>query len=95
MRTFVCTIVIAGLLIACNDNDKSSTGPSIASTEDFTKTWKLGVALWTFHTFDFPQSLAKVDSSGLAYIEPNTFHKAGPELNDSLILQLSPAGIEK
>ena len=87
--------MIACLFIACNNNDKSSTGPSIASTEDITKTWKLGVALWTFHTFDFPQSLAKVDSSGLGYIEPNTFHKAGPELNDSLILQLSPAGIEK
>lgn len=95
MRTFVCTILIACLFIACNNNDKSSTGPYVASTEDITKTWKLGVALWTFHTFDFPQSLAKVDSAGLAYIEPNTFHKTGPELKDSLILQLSPAGIEK
>lgn len=57
--------------------------------------WKLGVALWTFHTFNFPESLEKVDSAGLTYIEPNTFHKAGPDLKDSLILQLSPAGIGK
>ena len=59
------------------------------------KNWKFGVALWTFHTVNFPESLDKVDSAGLKYIEPNTFHKAGPALKDSLILQLSPAGINK
>jgi sugar phosphate isomerase/epimerase len=53
------------------------------------------VALWTFHTVDFPASLDKADSAGLKSIEPNTFHKAGPELKDSLILQLSPAGVNK
>ena len=57
--------------------------------------WKLGIALWTFHTVNFPTSLAMVDSSGVRYIEPNTFHKTGPELNDSLVGQLSQAGIER
>jgi L-ribulose-5-phosphate 3-epimerase len=36
-----------------------------------------------------------VDSAGLKYIEPNTFHKTGPGLKDYMILQLSPAGIDK
>ena len=36
-----------------------------------------------------------MDSAGLKYIEPNTFHNAGPALKDSMILQLSTAGIEK
>src|SRR6476469_8345987 len=44
---------------------------------------------------NFPEALNKVDSAGLKYIEPNTFHKSGPELKDSLISQLSPAGINK
>ncbi|CAN5143760.1 hypothetical protein BH11BAC6_BH11BAC6_17010 [soil metagenome] len=53
------------------------------------------VALWTFHTVDFPKSLDEVDSAGVKYIEPNTFHKTGTQFNDSMILQLSPAGIQK
>ena len=35
------------------------------------------------------------DSAGLKLVEPNTFHSAGKELNDTLLGQLSPAGIEK
>jgi sugar phosphate isomerase/epimerase len=89
------------LLTACNnssDTTTAATSDSSAATTssvDPAKDWKFGIALWTFHTFNFPQSLDKVDSSGLKYIEPNTFHKAGPELKDSLILQLSASGIEK
>src|SRR4030095_10534741 len=57
--------------------------------------WKFGVALWTFHTGSCAHALAKVDSAGLKYIEPNNFTKTLPELNDSSIMQLSPAGIQK
>jgi sugar phosphate isomerase/epimerase len=53
------------------------------------------VALWTFHDVDFPTSLLRADSTGLEYIEPNTFHDAGPEFGDSLIGQLSLNGIDK
>src|SRR5213080_961618 len=87
---------IALLIVSCNNsqtanNSSSSTSDSVNNSKD----WKLGVALWTFHTVNFTESLDKVDSTGLKYIEPNTFHQAGPELRDSLILQLSPAGIDK
>jgi L-ribulose-5-phosphate 3-epimerase len=64
------------------------------STEE-NKDWKLGVALYTFHTFSFPEALAKADSAGVEYVEGFTFGKAGADLDDSLILQLSPAGIDK
>ena len=57
--------------------------------------WKLGIALWTFHTVNFPQSIAMVDSCGVRYIEPNTFHKTGPEFKDSVVGRLSPSSIEK
>jgi L-ribulose-5-phosphate 3-epimerase len=83
-------------IIACNDSDKTKVESDISpSIVDPAKDWKLGVALWTFHDVDFPTSLNRVDSTGLKYIEPNTFHSAGPELKDSVIMQLSPAGIEK
>src|SRR5574337_1103059 len=59
------------------------------------KDWKFGIALWTFHTGTFSDALNNVDSTGLKYIEPNNFTKTLPELNDSSLMQLSPAGIQK
>ncbi|WP_421799281.1 sugar phosphate isomerase/epimerase family protein [Haliscomenobacter sp.] len=62
---------------------------------DLTQIWKLGVCLYTFSNFSFPDQLAKVDSAGLTYVEGYTFGKAGVELKDSMIMSLSPFGIEK
>ncbi len=62
---------------------------------ELAQTWKLGVALWSFHTVSFPEELAKADSAGVEYVEGFTFGKAGAELKDSLIMTLSPTGIEK
>ena len=73
------------IFTACNRT------PSSVENND----WKLGVALYTFHTFSFPEALAKADSSGVKYAEGFTFEKAGADLDDSLVLQLSPAGIDK
>lgn len=96
-QSTILLAAIAVLLFACNDNATVSYPKSSDSTSAINpaKDWQLGVALWTFHTVNFPQSLDRVDSVGLKYIEPNTFHKTGAELNDSMILQLSPSGIDK
>ncbi len=95
MKTFLYSLVFAScFFFACN-NGETNTTTTDTTAGDVTKNWKFGVALWTFHTFNFPESLLKADSAGLKYIEPNTFHKAGPELKDSLIFQLSASGIEK
>lgn len=92
-------VLISFLFGACNNASQNSMADnntdSVITTVDPAKDWKLGVALWTFHTFNFPESLDKVDSAGLKYIEPNTFHKTGPELKDSVASVLSTAGIEK
>jgi len=85
-------------LSACNNSqpgNSSNADSSSTTAVDPAKDWKFGVALWTFHTVSFPASLDEVDSSGLKYIEPNTFHKAGADLKDSVISQLTPAGIDK
>ncbi len=57
--------------------------------------WKLGVALYSFHELSLPGELAKADSAGVHYVEGFTFGKAGPDVKDSLLGQLSPEGIEK
>jgi sugar phosphate isomerase/epimerase len=93
----VVLLLCASLFMASCDDETKTTNESntTGSATDPAKDWKFGVALWTFHTVNFPESLEKVDSAGLKYIEPNTFHKAGPDLKDSIISQLSPAGIAK
>ncbi|MEO7801165.1 MAG: sugar phosphate isomerase/epimerase family protein [Ginsengibacter sp.] len=94
------SIAVVAVNFFVNCNSTPSTTSITAATNNTTsvtnpKDWKFGLALWTFHTVDFPSSLDKVDSAGLKYIEPNTFHKAGPELKDSLIMTLSPSGVDK
>jgi L-ribulose-5-phosphate 3-epimerase len=97
-KTIVPLLSILLFFTACNNNAataKENTDSTATSSVDPAKDWKFGVALWTFHTFSFPEGLNKADSAGVKYIEPNTFSKAGPEFNDSSILQLSPTGVEK
>lgn len=70
----------------------SSAGLFAQSTNTKEK-WKLGVALYTFHQFSFPAQLANADSANIKLVEGFLFGKAGPELKDSMIMALSPAGI--
>lgn len=98
-------IIIAPLAVillffaACNSGQstksESKSDSTTTSSVDPVKDWKFGVALWTFHNVDFPKSLDKADSAGLIYIEPNTFHSAGPAFKDSSIGQLCAASVEK
>ncbi|RYY29661.1 MAG: sugar phosphate isomerase/epimerase, partial [Chitinophagaceae bacterium] len=75
--------ILFSLLVfySCNDQqppanpaDDSTAVINVNPGED----WKFGIALWTFHNMNFAESVDRVNSSGLKYIEPNTFHKAGP-----------------
>ena len=89
-KTITILACLALFFVAAAQSNKS-TNSSVSPTKD----WKFGIALWTFNTFSFSQSLDKVDSAGLQYIEPNNFTKTLPELKDSTLMQLSPAGIKK
>src|SRR6478609_10997330 len=86
------------LLNSCTDQQPAGEHQSdiaVAGAVSPAEDWKFGIALWTFHDVNFPESLKLVDSAGLKYIEPNTFHMAGPELKDTLVGKLSSAGLEK
>ncbi|MEJ7685066.1 MAG: hypothetical protein WKG06_45920 [Segetibacter sp.] len=91
MKKTITTLASLALFFAASAQLNKSTNSSVNPAKD----WKFGIALWTFHTFSFSQSLDKVDSAGLKYIEPNNFTKTLPELNDSSLMQLSPSGIKK
>src|SRR3954453_20429140 len=98
MKRTIALLACATLFFtACNNNSASNNNNADSTTNasvNPANDWNLGVALWTFHTVSFSQSLNMVDSAGLKYIEPNTFHNAGTELKDSAILKLSPSGID-
>lgn len=94
MRKVLFFALIVSILAACNSNEPSADSEQQVSVDSVYQ-WNFGVALWTFHNVDFPESLKMVDSVGLKLIEPNTFHSAGKELKDTLLGKLSPAGIEK
>ncbi|MES2647294.1 MAG: sugar phosphate isomerase/epimerase [Bacteroidota bacterium] len=96
IKSIFTLVILTMLFSACNNSTQTKATTSDAAAVDSSGNgWRFGVALWTFHTMNFPESLAKVDSAGVDYIEPNTFHSAGPELKDSMLGQLSYDGIEK
>ena len=72
----------------------SSTQSKKVSTPKGIDNWKLGLSLYTFSTMSFPEQLNYADSVGIKYVEGFTFAKAGADLKDSLITNLSVSGIE-
>ncbi len=91
MKKTIYLFTCLTLFLAASAQPTKRTNTSVNPVKD----WKLGVALWTFHTVSFSEALDKVDSAGVKYIEPNNFTKTLPELKDSSLMQLSPAGIKK
>ena len=83
----------AFLFSACSP--KKSAEVAVDSVAFSPDDWKLGIAFWTFHTFSWPEALEKIDSAGVDIVEAPTFFKAGKDLKDSLIADLSPAGMAK
>lgn len=56
--------------------------------------WKLGVELFSFNQFSFPEQLAKADSAGIHYVEAFSFGKSGVALKDSIIYDLSQQSLK-
>lgn len=96
MKNLILLLFLSPLLfISCKKQESQQEEQTHLAPADSMEQWKLGVAFWTFHTFSLPDAISKIDSSGVDYIEGVPFFKAGPELGDSLIGDLSPAGLQK
>jgi len=76
-------------------NTNSSSLKKKKGSKNVTQNWKLGIALYAFHTFPFNRQLELADSAGIKYVEGFSFAGAGPGFKDSMIMQLSSTGIEK
>ncbi|WP_214072215.1 sugar phosphate isomerase/epimerase family protein [Mucilaginibacter sp. dw_454] len=96
---FITSTDHTGLKIRPKSNQKTNTNiNSVKCKKSIIKKdeqWKLGIALYAFHSFSFPKQLALADSAGVKYVEGFSFASAGKEFRDSMIMQLSPAGINK
>jgi sugar phosphate isomerase/epimerase len=79
----------------CASNTNLSLLTRKVNSKNVRQNWKLGIALYAFHTFSFPKQLELADSAGIKYVEGFSFAGAGPELKDSMIMELSPIGIDK
>lgn len=90
----IAVVILLTALLMLYNQAQSRQQAKAASTSK-KNDWKLGVALYTFHAFSFPEELAKADSAGVGYVEGFTFGRAGTDLKDSMVMRLSPAGIEK
>ncbi|RYY20589.1 MAG: sugar phosphate isomerase/epimerase [Chitinophagaceae bacterium] len=89
MKRLLSIAFVVLFAASCGDSSEPAAGGGIEPQKD----WKFGIALWTFHDVDLPASLNLVDSAGLLYIEPNTFHKSGQSLGDTLLGRLSATGL--
>ncbi len=56
--------------------------------------WQMGVALYSFNRFSFPEALSKADSAGVKFVEGFFFHKLGKEFNGNTIPNLTDAEIK-
>lgn len=89
-RYCMIIVVLAVTLNSCKSSTKANgtSGPAF----DPSKEWKLGIGLYTFHNNSYAESLQKVDSAGIKYIEAINFQKAGGDLKDSSVGTLSEEG---
>lgn len=92
MKVLFIPCVLFFSLLACQKTQAPPFSPESLGPE---QDRKLGVALWTFHPASFEEALALADSSGLPFIEPYSFHRVGGDGGDTLIQDLSPAGIRR
>jgi sugar phosphate isomerase/epimerase len=66
-----------------------STSAKTPDTTDVTANWKIGVQMWTFRMFSFVESLDKVDSAGVKYIEAFWGQPLGGGMKDSFGIRMS------
>ena len=73
----------------CNDQPKQQAEEPKKDSIDVTKSWKIGIQMWTFRKFSFAEALDKVDSAGIKNIEAFFGQPLGAGLKDSFGLRMS------
>ena len=76
-------------LTACNNATAPQQAETSKDSTDVTKSWKLGVQMWTFHYFPFVTGIAKADSAGIKYIEAYPGQPLGGDMKDTFGIRMS------
>ncbi|HVM89584.1 MAG TPA: sugar phosphate isomerase/epimerase [Puia sp.] len=97
--SFSFLILLAVTLASCNNSSQQQAADSTAvkkdSVADVTKSWKLGVQMWTFNHFPFVSALDKVDSTGIKYIEAFPGQELGGGMKGSFGIDMPDSTREK
>jgi sugar phosphate isomerase/epimerase len=75
--------------VACNNEPAKQADDSKKDSTDVTKSWKLGVQMWTFHYFSFVDGLNKADSAGIKYLEAYPGQRLGGDMKDTFGINMS------
>ncbi len=92
-KIFFCVELLALLIAGCNSG--SSTNQS---SPDFPETklgWKLGAGTYTFNRFTFLQSLDKIDSCNLKYVEAFPEQTIGEDIEGAMDYNMNAAAQKK
>ncbi len=99
MRKFAfafLSIICITALTHCNNPDTKTdttadkTAAKSQTNTDVTSNWKIGVQTWTFRMFTLAETLDKVDSAGVKYIEAFWGQPLGAGMKDSFGIRMSP-----
>jgi len=74
----------------CNDApQKQADATAQKDSVDITKSWKLGVQMWTFNYFSFVNGLNMADSAGIKFIEAYPGQPLGGDMKDTFGIKMS------
>ena len=92
----LCALFAITILSSCNNaGNNTSAVVTVADSNNIAANWKIGVQLWTFRMFTQAESLAKVDSAGIHYIEAYLGQPVDKISKDTFGLNLSDSGRKK
>lgn len=81
------------VVMACGSNDKNASNE--ASVDEVSEDIPVGVALYSFNRFPFPETLEKSKQAGAALVEGFFFHKLGEDFDNKTMLELSDEDLKR
>lgn len=99
-NSWLCCFFLSFIILTSCNNSGSNAKVNAAVTDssvnnNATANWKLGVQLWTFRMFTQAESLAKIDSAGIHYVEAFLGQPVDKSSKDTFGLNLSDNGRKK
>jgi sugar phosphate isomerase/epimerase len=92
ISSFFVLAILSVFFTSCGNNASQQAATDSTATAkdslDVTKSWKLGVQMWTFHYFPFVTALNKVDSAGIKFIEAFPGQELGGGMKGSFGIEM-------